>query len=69
MVLLLVLAVATPPLVRPDRQALATVRIVRPATIQHGSFGQTGDGDRIDARNTVLRTVDGTQRARLIEFP
>ncbi len=68
MVLLLALVAATPTQVRPERQALATVRIVRPATIALGRHASE-DGRTVVARDTRLTTGDGPQRARLIEFP
>ena len=68
MFMLLALAAATPTPVRPERQALATVRIVRPATIELGRQASE-DGRRLIARDTRLTTAGGPQRARLIEFP
>ena len=61
-------AAASPPAVQ--RQALAVVHILRPATIRLGRGSSGGDGPPVTARAVQWRGADGSVRsARLIEFP
>ncbi len=74
MVLLFFVAVAAaPPPSAPlvvERQALAVVNILRPATIRLGDAASGGDAPAVRARDVQLRGADGSLRpARLIEFP